>query len=142
MRDQNKIASRIFPGQISRAEYLDWTWRIGPQPIPHVFSVIGIAAGKLRPSTQEKNGRFIGELPRLGPDRDVAVMRHGSEWSINAAQPGFSNFEAKVQIGMRDRGVNLVKPAQTDKVIATDGQTRGGQRRNGPHRLGVIRVID
>ena len=43
---------------------------------------------------------------------------------------------------MRDRGVNLVKPAQTDKVIATDGQTRGGQRRNGPHRLGVIRVID
>ena len=111
VRNQNKIAAAIFPGQISCTEHFDWPWRIGLEPIPHVLSVVRIAAGECRPSTQEKNGRFIRQRLRPGPDRDVAVMRHGSERSINAAQAGFPNFKAKVQIGMRNRGVNLVKPA-------------------------------
>src|SRR5438874_10189489 len=131
MRNQNKIASRPFSGRISCTEHVDLAWRIGPEPIPHVFSVIRIATDKRRPSTQEKNGRFIRRCLRLGPDRNVAVMGQGGEWSINAAQAGFPNFKTKIEIGMRNWGVNLVESAETYEVIATDSQGRGRQRRNG-----------
>ena len=112
------------------------------RPVPFPGEFLGIAAGKRRPPMQEKNRRFIRQRLRLGPDRDVAVMRHGGEWSINAAQAGFPNFKAKIQIGMGNRSVDLVESAQTDEIIATDSQARGRKCRNGPNRLGVIRVID
>ena len=69
------------------------------------------------------------------------MVSHGRERRIDAAQAGFSEFETKIEIGMRDRRIDFIKSSNGKEILAPHGQTRRGQCRNCPHGLRKIGVI-
>ena len=69
------------------------------------------------------------------------MVSHGREGRIDAAHPGFADFETKIEVGMRDRRVDLIKSSNGKKIRAPHGETRRGQRRNCTHGLREIGVI-
>ena len=69
------------------------------------------------------------------------MVCHNREGRVNTAHAGFAKLEAKVQIGMRDRRVDLIKSSHGKKIGAPDGETRRRQRRDRAHGLREIGVV-